>query len=99
MNLIHIINYTLKENSDKLTGEISEINGLLIDSEYSLNISTECDGNEKTDIKIKILQMEVNDANFGENSESIYHSTLSNFTIKINKKGIRNNSSNEKQFC
>ena len=75
-NESHLYNYTLKKNSDKLTGEISEINELLVDSEYSLKISTECGEDETTDLKIKILQMEVNDANFGENSESICKSTL-----------------------
>ncbi len=89
----HSYNYTLAENSDKLRGNISEINGLLVANEYSLKILTECGENETTDIKINISQMEVNDANFGENSESICSSTLANFTIEIKKNGIRNNNS------
>ena len=60
---------------------------------YSLKILTECGENETTDIKINISQMEVNDANFGENSESICSSTLGNFSIEIKLNGIRNNNS------
>ena len=90
-NESHSLNCILNKNSNKCTGEVNDTFRYLFNSEYSLNVLTECNEEEKTDIKIKILQMQVNDANFGENELCL--STLDNFTIEIIQNGIRNKDS------